>query len=66
MPSDRLPSSGLLRILQASKRKQVIAEGLDPLFEDLYPAPFSRRIHLVVFIVGVWCFLMAIVLLFTM
>jgi hypothetical protein len=53
----------LLKLVKAKKSSGVT---IDNTFDELYPRPFSKKIHVVAFIIGVWGFLMMIVLLFTM
>jgi hypothetical protein len=61
-----MAGTNFLDLLKLVKAKRSGGVSVDTVFDDLYPRPFSKKIHVVALVIGVWCFLMMIVLLFTM
>lgn len=61
-----MASTDYMRILRIISEKNVNAVTLEGTLDDLYPKPFSRTMHIVALGIGMWSFLMAMVLLFTL
>ena len=54
------------RLLRLINQKNMNVVTMEDAFDELYPAPFSRKIHVIVFAVMLWCFLVMMALIFTL
>jgi len=61
-----MSNSDFSRLLKLIGQKNMNVVTMEDAFDELYPAPFSRKIHVAVLAIMIWSFLMMVALIFTL